>query len=311
MAGGGGRGGGSDANDDVDHYAVLGLPSGEGGLSLTLKEIEKAYRNQSRIRHPDKRPDDPNATADFQRLTSSFDVLKDEAKRSAFDARIRTRLDKIARDALFGVKRQKLTSDLEERERATARDAERFDPDESARKKERSMAAELQRELDEFQAKKAKRSADAFASAASGQEKGEDNGGVSLDKERVLKVSWERAMGDYSSMRLQEIFERFGKVEDVVIRSKGSKKKGSAIVVMSSKDAAVAATHTMSGNLSNPLLVLPLHPGGSNISSTFPKSSAETIDPKLSNIIGAGFQDYEASILKKLKKANEMRKNAQ
>lgn len=58
----------------------------------------------------------------------------------------------------------------------------------------------------------------------------------------------------------------------------------------------------MSGNLASPLLVLPLHPGGSNISSTFPTSSAETIDPKLSNIIGAGFQDYEASILKKLEK---------
>ena len=61
----------------------------------------------------------------------------------------------------------------------------------------------------------------------------------------------------------------------------------------------VAAIHSMSGDLSNPLLVLPLQPAAS---STFPTNCTETIDPKLSNIIGAGFQDYEASILKKLEK---------
>ena len=61
-----------------------------------------------------------------------------------------------------------------------------------------------------------------------------------MEKERVLKVSWDRAMGDYGALRLREIFGRFGEVEDVVIRSKGSKKKGSAVVVMSSKDAAVS-----------------------------------------------------------------------
>ncbi|XP_020261678.1 dnaJ homolog subfamily C member 17, partial [Asparagus officinalis] len=305
------RGSGADSiEDDVDHYAVLGLPSGEEALKLTLKEIEKAYRNQSRIRHPDKRPDDPNATADFQRLTSSFEILKDEAKRSAFDATIRARIEKIARDSLLGAKRRKLASDLDERERAAARDAESVDPDELVRKKEKTMAAELKRELQEFQARKVKKATDAFASA-SGQQKGEDDRAVSLDKERVLKVSWERTVGDYSAVKLREIFETFGKVEDVVIRSKGSKKKGSAIVVMSSKEATVAATHAMSGSISNPLLVLPLQPANSNISSTFSMSSSEAIDPKLSNIIGAGFQDYEASILKKLEKANEMRKRTQ
>lgn len=165
MAGGGGRGSGADpSEEDVDHYSVLGLPSGDEGLKLTLKEIEKAYRNQSRIRHPDKRPDDPNATADFQLLTSSFEILKDEAKRSAFDAKIRARIEKIARDSLLGAKRRKLASDLEERERAAARDVESVDPDELVRRKEKNMAAELKRELQEFQARKVKKATDDFAS---------------------------------------------------------------------------------------------------------------------------------------------------
>ena len=58
--------------DDIDHYEVLCLPSGEEGAALTIEQIEKAYRTQSRLRHPDKRPDDPNATADFQLLSSSY-----------------------------------------------------------------------------------------------------------------------------------------------------------------------------------------------------------------------------------------------
>lgn len=56
----------------------------------------------------------------------------------------------------------------------------------------------------------------------------------------MLKVSWERSFGDYTAAKLKEIFERFGEVEDIVIRSKKSKSKASAIVVMSSKDAVVS-----------------------------------------------------------------------
>lgn len=56
--------------------------------------------------------------------------------------------------------------------------------------------------------------------------------------------------------RLREVFEKFGGVEDVVIRS--TKKKRSALIVMATKDEAVEATRTLCGDLSNPLLVVPL-----------------------------------------------------
>nr|CAD1835174.1 unnamed protein product [Ananas comosus var. bracteatus] len=79
--------------EEIDHYEVLRLPSGEEGARLTLDQIDKAYKGQSRVRHPDKRPDDPSATADFQRLRASYDVLRDEAARRSFDARLRARRD--------------------------------------------------------------------------------------------------------------------------------------------------------------------------------------------------------------------------
>ncbi|XP_064935153.1 uncharacterized protein LOC135587542 [Musa acuminata AAA Group] len=308
----GGRGTAAEEDENVDHYAVLGLPSGEEGAKLTLKEIEKAYRNQSRIRHPDKRPNDPNATADFQQLKTSFEVLKDEASRCVFDARLRARRERLVRDSFLDAKRRKLATDLEERERA-AEVAEAADPVKQAERREKDVAARLQEELAEFQARKAKKPAAAPTSTSKSTEqvKKEENGGVALDKKRMLKVSWERNSGDYTAVKLRELFEKFGGVEDVVIRSKASKKRGSAIVVMSSKEAAVAATHSMCGSLSNPLLVLPVQAVASDISSSFPTKSAEPVNPKLSNIIGAGFQDYEASIMKKLQKANDLKKNTQ
>lgn len=61
-----------------------------------------------------------------------------------------------------------------------------------------------------------------------------------LDKEKVLKVSQDQIGGeDYSALRLGELFQEFGKVEDVVIRISASQ-KGSALVVMALKDALVS-----------------------------------------------------------------------
>ncbi|XP_038977897.1 dnaJ homolog subfamily C member 17-like isoform X2 [Phoenix dactylifera] len=150
------RDSGGAEEDDVDHYAVLGLPSGEEGASLTLKQIEKAYRDQSGLRHPDKRPDEPNATADFGRLRSSFELLKDEPKRE-FDARLRARRDLALRHSTLSAERRKLAADLDERERAAAAGGkeEVLDPAEQAKRREKKVATELKREFEQFQARMA------------------------------------------------------------------------------------------------------------------------------------------------------------
>lgn len=305
MAGGDGRGR-SISEDDVDHYAVLGLPSGEEGSNLSLKEIEKAYRNQSRIRHPDKRPDDPNATADFQLLTTSYEVLRDEVARSCFDAKLRSRRERVLRDSFQDAKRRKMATDLEERERSAAATV---DPAEEVLWKEKMKADELKREIAEFKARRAKRASESVYGQQNGEKKvGGEKVGPSLDKGRMLKVSWETSGGNYGAAKLREIFERFGIVEDVVIRSKSSKKKASAIVVMTSRDAMVRAMQSMSGDITNPLLVLPLEPIAPSFSSTSSTNQSESMGPEFNNVVGAGFQDYEAFVMKKLQEANEKKK---
>jgi DnaJ family protein C protein 17 len=64
--------------------------------------------------------------------------------------------------------------------------------------------------------------------------------GVKTDKGKILKVSWDGGADLYSVAKLEELFQKFGKVEDIVIKTRKSRSKGSAIVVMGSKEAAVS-----------------------------------------------------------------------
>lgn len=291
---------------EVDHYRVLGLPSGEEGANLSEKEISKAYRQKALELHPDKRPDDPNAHANFQKLKSSYEVLRDDKVRKLFDELLRVRREKQHRERQFEAKRQRMVSDLEKREK------ESFyapDPERKAKEEEERIKRKLQEEIARIRAMHSKTKMPGEKEEVERKRKTTENassaGGLTLDKTKVLKVTWEKGVGDYSASRLREVFEEFGEVEDVLIKS--SKKKGSALVVMSSKEAALAATGTLCGDLSNPLLVLPLQPATSNPSVR----AQEPVEPDalpIGNLVGAGYQAFENSVLDKLKKAAEKQK---
>lgn len=60
------------------------------------------------------------------------------------------------------------------------------------------------------------------------------------------------------------------------------------------------------GDLSNPLLVVPLQPAPSPV--VFSTDKNESDGPKLSNLVGPGYQAFENSVLEKLKKVEELHK---
>ncbi|CAN7101330.1 unnamed protein product, partial [Brassica rapa subsp. narinosa] len=286
----------------VDHYIVLGLPSGEEAQNLSEKEISKAYRLKALDLHPDKRRDDPDAHEKFQRLKTSYEVLKDEKARKLFDDLLRIQRERQHKKSQVDSKRRKMMSDLEERERNG------FAPSHAASRpydEEERIARKLKEEVDRIRAQHAKKRGGFETPPESGggddgkRREDRSGGGASaqLDKERVLKVSWETIGEGYSAGRLREVFSEFGEVEDVVIRS--TKKKCSALIVMATKDGAVAATRTLCGDLSNPLLVVPLQRAAQTDFSTA-KKSAEA-EPQ-SNIVGAGYQAYEDQVMERLKK---------
>ena len=58
--------------------------------------------------------------------------------------------------------------------------------------------------------------------------------------------------------------------------------------------SSVTATGSVCGHLSNPLLVLPLHPP---MAAETPSSPPRSAEPKLNNLVGAGYTAFEDSIL--------------
>ncbi len=74
--------------DALDPYTVLGVPR-----SATPAEITHAYRQKLRAQHPDTRgPQEGAAPGDeqLQRLLAAYAILRDSARRAAFDRTART-----------------------------------------------------------------------------------------------------------------------------------------------------------------------------------------------------------------------------
>ncbi len=65
---------------EKDFYKTLGVADG-----ATDKEITKAYRKLARELHPDKNPGDDVAEEKFKEVSSAYDVLGSEDKRSEYD----------------------------------------------------------------------------------------------------------------------------------------------------------------------------------------------------------------------------------
>lgn len=77
-----------------DHYATLGLRS-----DAKLADIKKAFRQLAALHHPDRNPA-PEAAERFRAVQQAYEVLADDAQRTAYDEnRRRNLLDDPAQTA--------------------------------------------------------------------------------------------------------------------------------------------------------------------------------------------------------------------
>lgn len=212
------------------------------------------------IKHPDKNPNNTNAANEFAALQRAYDLLTDEEGRKALDDFLKARAARAERTVIHDKKRARMAEELRKREHA----AENMSEEAQAKAR---LQAEIARMRQAAVEKEAKQRAAAAANRSAGDKKKEREAaavavsGVSADVAealtRTLKVSWTRPGIEYTSTDLRRIFSVHGEVEDVVLRE-GKKRKGSALVVMATKEGASKAGESVHGELSNPLLAIPL-----------------------------------------------------
>ncbi|KAJ7475676.1 DnaJ domain-containing protein [Mycena latifolia] len=70
------------AHDDL--YQILGVSKSD---NLDKMALRRAYLTRSRACHPDKFPDNPEATYAFQKIAVAYSVLSQPASRRSYDAR--------------------------------------------------------------------------------------------------------------------------------------------------------------------------------------------------------------------------------
>ncbi|MCK9229211.1 MAG: J domain-containing protein [Syntrophales bacterium] len=64
----------------TDYYEILGLTK-----KATAEDIKKAYRRRALKYHPDRNPGNPQAEAEFKKISEAYAVLSDPEKRKQYD----------------------------------------------------------------------------------------------------------------------------------------------------------------------------------------------------------------------------------
>jgi peptidyl-prolyl cis-trans isomerase B (cyclophilin B) len=64
-----------------EYYKTLGIEP-----NASAESIKKAYREQAHRYHPDRNPDDRDASDKFREIQKAYETLSDPAKRAAYDA---------------------------------------------------------------------------------------------------------------------------------------------------------------------------------------------------------------------------------
>ena len=226
----------------TDFYEILGIPVDDTTEAL----LRKAFRKQSIKWHPDRNPD-PAAVEKFHTLTLAYDVLSDPATKAAYDNARTARMAKKRRNEAFDLHRRKMQEDLESREGKAKRTKVDFEDEEE---RFRAQLAKLQEEGAKLRQKReealraaAKEAEEQKQEEQPGREKKVPTSRFS-ELDRTVSVRWRRK-GEGETIDdavLEELFGRYGKIQDCVVRKAGEDKKlRSGLVVFESIVGAHAA----------------------------------------------------------------------
>ncbi|XP_067310960.1 dnaJ homolog subfamily C member 17 [Pseudorasbora parva] len=283
---------------EMDLYALLGIES-----TATEKQIKKAYRQRALSCHPDKNPDNPKAAELFHQLSQALEVLTDAAAKAAYDKVRAAKKQAEERNRKLDDKRKKIKLDLEARERqAETVKTEEVKVTRTLEEEIARLREEGSRELQEQQRlirEQIQRETHAHTDSSTGHQD-------SKDVTPKLKLKWKCKKDDagnagYSHECLQNLFQKYGDVLNVLI---SSKKKGSAVVEFASVRAADLAIKNEIGLTGNPLKITWLE--GQSAPTSHIDNTEGVYNASQSCLRSE--RDYESVVLMRLRQAEERKR---
>ncbi|XP_050989639.1 dnaJ homolog subfamily C member 17 [Labeo rohita] len=288
---------------EMDLYALLGVES-----SATEKQIKKAYRQKALSCHPDKNPDNPKAAELFHQLSQALEVLTDAAAKAAYDKVRAAKKQAEERNRKLDDKRKKIKLDLEARERRAENvKAEEVKITRTLEEEIARLREEGSRELQEQQRlirEQIQRETDINTGNTHTDSSTVHQGNSNVTPK--LKLKWKCKKDDasnagYSHECLQNLFQKYGDVLNVLI---SSKKKGSAVVEFASAKAADLAFKNESGLTGNPLKITWLE--GQPVPTSHVDPAANVFTAQQSCLRNE--RDYESVVLMRLRQAEERKR---
>jgi DnaJ family protein C protein 17 len=232
---------GKEFDPEVDYYKLL-----EVDYNSTHDQIRRQYRKKALKVHPDKNPS-PDAAALFHALSQAYEVLTDTQAKLAYDNVIKARVERKKKTEAMDAKRRAARDELEARENAAKkRKTEEMDAEakymaelarmrESSGRRRREEEEELKKMMEEEEKagmRHIKCHKNAFPDLI-------DSCILAVpqasEMDCTLKLKWKKKKRTFETSELEEIFQKFGPVDTVVMI-----KQGNALVAFKSIVGAVS-----------------------------------------------------------------------
>eukprot|EP00943_MAST-04B_sp_MAST-4B-sp1_P002827 g2827.t1 len=202
------------AFDEGNHYAVLSVRN-----FASVDEIKRAYKIQSLKLHPDKNRDNiEEATAAFDALKKSYDILKDTSLKKQHDITLRAQIQSKERFAELNKSRKRFRDNLNANEASSSTTS--LSQQNKKKIKLNNLRQESEAALASFNLIEETRRMKKMNHLSSSNKDDATRDSKQNFTYGVIIVKWNKKKILYNEKQLKDIFLRFGKIEFIRIGSK-------------------------------------------------------------------------------------------
>ncbi|KAH8295418.1 hypothetical protein KR018_010966 [Drosophila ironensis] len=280
---------------DTNLYDLLGIE-----IDAEQNEIRKAYRKRALDCHPDKNPDNPKAAERFHELSKALEILTDASARAAYDKVLKAKKAAELRSRQLDSKRLKLKQELEERERAALHKLQSHQPYSTVAKSDEELLQEqierLRKEGSRLLEEEQKAMREQLQRSHAEQFRLQQQPPKFDSAQHRIKIKWQVAPGqDYTEEQLLKYLKKYGDVVALVINSK---RRGRAMVELSSREACDMILAYEKGDAANPL----------HFQWVTPPPEKEQAKGAAATGGNISAMDYEDLVMRRLRQAEERKR---